>query len=325
MTSTPSLKKPCGVVITGPTASGKTWLSEFIASRLDGEPINVDIGQIYTPLSVGTAKPDWRNKPFKCHLFDLFDNPCEFTVAAYRLLALQTVSNLFVNGKLPVFVGGSAFYIKSLFFPPKQISANVGSVEKIDLSLDTKQLWDVLVEIDSDRAQALHPNDRYRIVRALQIWQITGTKPSLYQPEFKLDFNALVIFIIPSRKILGERISKRTREMIYQEGWIEEARTFLNTKWEPFIERKGFIGYKEIFEWLRNGEKQKDLDMVVEAIIRKTFQYARRQLIFLKKLRRDLESHQQVLNNELLVKTFSDVSEKVGEESEKLSRKFCDL
>ncbi len=113
------------LIITGPTASGKTDLSLAIAREIDAEIINGDVGQFYTPLSVGTAKPDWRNQEVPHHLFDIISEPQDFSVSAYRQLVIDTAEKVWQRGRLPIIVGGSLFYIKSLFFPPMQQHASV--------------------------------------------------------------------------------------------------------------------------------------------------------------------------------------------------------
>ena len=106
------------LIISGPTASGKTNLSEKIAQEFDGEIINADVGQFYVPLSIGTAKPDWKNSPLKQHLFDIIDEPVNFNVSRYRELVFDKVNEIWAQNAIPILVGGSGFYLKSLFQAP---------------------------------------------------------------------------------------------------------------------------------------------------------------------------------------------------------------
>ena len=277
---------PRVIIVTGPTASGKTDLSETLAQRCNGSIINADMGQFYTPLTIGTAKPDWKNKLFDCLLFDILDQPVELNIVKYRAMVLQAVSTIIAQGKVPIIVGGSLFYIKSLFFPPLP-QQKTEHFSDVDFTRSTYALWSLLNTIDVDRAKQIHHNDRYRIVRALTIWQQTGVKPSKQQPVFAPAFNTLVISLEPARDVLKKRIEMRTCIML-QQGLIDEARTLVNTDWEAFLEKKGLIGYHELFAWIRAVQHESLLDATAGVIVQKTWQYAKRQLTFLSKFKNEL-------------------------------------
>jgi tRNA dimethylallyltransferase len=283
---------PHVVIVIGPTASGKTFLAEHYALNYNGEIINADMGQFYTPLTIGTAKPAWRDKPFTCHLFDIIDAPETLDVRRYRTLVRTAVDDCLVSHKLPIIVGGSLFYVQSLFFPPHDIE-HITPEQTIDLEQDTASLWDLLNTIDSERAQALHPNDRYRIVRALNIWQTTRQKPSRLKPRYEKPFIAPIniIALEPPRDELCERIQERTTDMMYKEGWLEEAEQLLDTPWETFVQQRGFIGYIEIFAWIRAGKNRDELPDLITKISIKTQQYAKRQITFWHKLHKLLIPH----------------------------------
>lgn len=217
-------------VIIGPTASGKTLLAEHLASISQGEIINADMGQFYEPLTIGTAKPLWRIKPFACHLFDIVTTPTEFNASVFRTAVIDCVHRCTAHQKKPFIVGGSLFYVKSLFFPPYSIK-QIEHHSPIDTITDSATLWRMLNEIDPDRAQAIHPNDRYRITRALTLWHTTGQKPSTLNPQFNAPFDACIIALEPSEKELKEHIAARTAHMINEEGWIQEAEHLIHTPW----------------------------------------------------------------------------------------------
>jgi len=283
--------------ISGPTASGKTNFSLKLEKKLSeqcniqSEIINADIGQFYLPLSIGTAKPDWKNMPIKHHLFDIVDQPKDYNVVAYKKLLLTIAKTIWNKGKLPIVVGGSLFYIQSIFFPPKnEIGDSKNNFIKEDGDEDSKNLWERLYQIDPKRAQTIHHSDTYRIKRALTIWEGTGKKPSEYEPEFKREFHARIVFINLPKDILYKRINMRTQEMITKKGWIEEVQNLKNTPWEPFILKKKLIGYPEIFEWVNTGAKKKEIPALITIIQQKTRNYAKRQVTFWKKLRTILKS-----------------------------------
>ncbi|MBD3231153.1 tRNA (adenosine(37)-N6)-dimethylallyltransferase MiaA [Candidatus Dependentiae bacterium] len=266
--------------ISGPTASGKTDFSLELAKLIPSEVINADMGQFYKPLSIGTAKPDWKNTAVPHHLFDIIDEPNDLTVVKYNQLVKLKIKEIWNKNKLPMIVGGSLFYIKSLYYPPKKLPTKNHSPIKGDPFENEITMWDMLYKIDPERAKKIHPNDIYRIQRALNIWQKTGRKPSEYKPDFNPYFNSSFVFIEPPLKILKKRIHDRTINMIKQENWISEAEGLMGTLWEDFIQKKGFIGYSEIFDWIKKGKKLKDFDLLIKNIVSQTFNYAKRQITF---------------------------------------------
>ena len=269
------------LIIIGPTASGKTDLALKIGESLPIEIINADVGQFYTPCSIGTAKPAWKNLSVPHHLFDILDSPQDLNVAEYRKTVIEKVDEISKRGKLPVIVGGSLFYVKSLFFPPQEFLQEI-MVNGYEGVL-TADLWNQLHEVDSQRADKLHHNDRYRIARALNLWDATNVKPSEYEPLFNAPFNALIVVVKPKRESLFDTINKRTNRMIGENplvGWLDEARRLLGTPWESFLNQKKLVGYDTIFAWLRSGENAADLPSLVETIQNETRQYAKRQMTF---------------------------------------------
>jgi tRNA dimethylallyltransferase len=183
-------------------------------------------------------------------------------------------------------VGGSLFYIKSLYFPIH--AQSLPTVQWQDMPDCTNQeLWNQLHDIDPTRARAIHINDRYRLVRALNVWQQTGTAPSSFEPMFAPQFQSLFIFLAPPSEQLRENIAVRTSHMLAS-GWIEETKQLLDTPWEPFLLKKGLIGYPAIIEWLRDGARQASFAALHERIVTDTWQYARRQIIFWRSLERSL-------------------------------------
>lgn len=295
------MKNSCYILfISGPTGSGKTDFSlqlskhlvtdESVGTPADSsvEIINADVGQFYTALSVGTAKPDWKNAPIKHHLFDIINEPAlyEFNVVNYRDMLLKKATEIYKKGKLPIVVGGSLFYIRSLFFPP------LGDTESSPRgqSDENISLWKKLQEIDPKRANEINPSDTYRIQRALSIWKQTGKKPSEQVPEFNPGFHARILFINLPREHLYKRINQRTEEMINDEGWLDEVRGLVGTSWEHFLKEKKLIGYPEIFDWLGQGEMKDEIPSLIERIQIKTRNYAKRQVTFWKKFRTLLET-----------------------------------
>lgn len=273
-------KKPFVIIVTGPTASGKTEFSYELAKHLPIEIINADSGQFYTPLSIGTAKPDWKAQATPAHLFDISDKPSDITVHEYYKLVQEKIDQITIRKNTPCIVGGSLFYLKSLLFPTENLPAPSKRALELVAAIKPQARWAILHTIDPVRAQAIHPNDHYRLERALLIWFTTQRLPSTYRPQYNPSFNALVIAITPPKELLRKRIDKRTLEMIHDGGWVNEAKSLLKTPWQPFIERKGLIGYKELFEWLSSTNKS-SLEKVITLIQQETRRYAKRQITFI--------------------------------------------
>lgn len=277
-------QKPYVLIISGPTASGKTDLSLQLSTYFEIEIINVDVGQFYKPLSIGTAKPDWQKQKVVHHCFDLINEPKDLSAFEFSKIILKKINDIWSRKKIPVLVGGSLFYIKSLFFPPKDLPKFFNS--ETENNFDSK-IWDQLNKIDPKRAKELHKNDIYRIQRALDIWKKTGIKPSEYKPKFEANFNSRIIFINYDRDKLKEKINKRT-ELMIKTGWIEETKKIMGTNWQKFLSIKKLIGYPEIIQWVEDGEKVEKLKDLIEKIQIKTHQYAKRQITFWKSLKKDL-------------------------------------
>ena len=296
---------PFMLIIYGPTGVGKTDLSLEIAENLPAEIINMDVGQFYTPLSVGTAKPHWKESPIPHHLFDIIDEPKNFSVSEYRKILYEKVNEITARKKLPILVGGSGFYLYALLYfqTPYSNSIYMGNhiedsskieivrtpIKSHEISLDS---WQKLYSIDPQRAMAIEKNDIYRIERALNIWKLTGTLPSSYKPEYCPQADYSIIFIERERQELKDRINARVIEM-FNNGWIEEAQSLMNTPWRPFLKKKNLIGYNEIFDYLSEKKTENDFQRMIQTIQAKTRQYAKRQFTFWRKLEREIKKENQ--------------------------------
>src|SRR5439155_3099719 len=123
---------PYMIILFGPTAVGKTELALALASEISAEIVNMDVGQLYTPLSIGTAKPPWKTSSVLHHLFDVINEPKNCTVAEYRDLLIGTLHTIWARGNVPLLVGGSAFYLRSVLFPVQTIISSPVITESID-------------------------------------------------------------------------------------------------------------------------------------------------------------------------------------------------
>jgi tRNA dimethylallyltransferase len=306
------------LIVYGPTAVGKTAFVEELIAQSRGfawphsfEVINGDMGQLYAPLAIGTAKPDLKNPQVPHHLFDVLEEPINFSAYDYRLRCARLIPEIMARGNVPIIVGGSGFYVRSLFFPPHASDDTDIRNHKSDQQGDQKrgsltedrpadnhhdgdgrqdgdhQAWHELFAVDPERARALHPHDMYRIERALALWKKTGTRPSQFLPQFDPIAQCKVIYLDRERDDLVERINRRVVEM-FELGWIGEVAS-LPSVWCPFLKRKGLMGYGDICSALEaNAYKKEELIATIQA---KTRTYARRQRIFWRGLRSSLDRH----------------------------------
>jgi tRNA dimethylallyltransferase len=280
------LKQKFIIIIFGPTAVGKSSFAEKLARKIPSQIINCDIGQFYTPLRIGTAKPDWRSSDIIQHLFDIIDKPEYFDVCQYRKMLFDQVEKIWQRNQIPILVGGSGFYLKSLFFPPvdSQMLEIQGKKYK---EVSSFGLWDILNNIDPERAAKINKNDIYRIRRALHIWERTGKKPSACIPVFDFPSNFLFLFLTRDRKELYDRINKRVLQM-FEEGWLEEVESLVGTEWETFLIEKKIIGYDNIIQYLHGSKGKDDLKNIMEKIQKRTRHYAKRQITFWRSLENQL-------------------------------------
>lgn len=280
------------LVVTGPTGVGKTDFVLKLATAFPAEIVNADIGQMYAPLNIGTAKPVWQNEPTPHHLFDNLVEPKDFSVVQFRASVAELVQEIWARGKTPIIVGGSTLYIKALFFPPIESPEGVCPPDKGLLQTDTRigahvsaSPWQALHEVDPIRAMRLHPNDIYRINRALEIWQRTGVQPSNLVPQFAPLTVDMQLFILNSPKgPLYARIDKRVVDMMRM-GWVAETEK-LNADWCKFLRYKKIIGYELILDFLE--QKITDQAQCVTLIQQRVRNYAKKQQTFWRSLQKAL-------------------------------------
>lgn len=269
------------IIMHGPTGVGKTECADYLASIVPVELINSDMGQLYEPLSIGTAKPDWRALQTPHHLFDVLTKPELFSVQMYREKLKAVLQTIWEKQKIPLIIGGSSYYVMSLFWPPL-IEQEAG--KQSTAYDDDEDVWQRLYEIDPERAEQIDPADRYRIARALDIWQSTGKKPSEYLPKYDPISDYYFIWLTRDRDELYARINERVIAML-DAGWIEEVKALQGTEWESFLRKKKIIGYLEILAYLAG---EITYDRMVEMIQKRTRNYAKRQITFWRMLKKKL-------------------------------------
>lgn len=274
------------IIISGPTATGKSDLALQLGNRI--EIVNADIGSFYTHLTIGTAKPDWKNQTIPHHFFDVIDDTSSWTAPQFRIQLTKLIDEIWSRGNTPVIVGGSAFYIQAFFYknhelqmPDMQLIANLEEQ-------DSHDLWQQLNAIDPLRAQAIDKNDQYRLVRALAIWQTQGQKPSDFQPIFDPIAYFYFITLTRDRDQLYEMINQRVQTMM-QDGWLNEVQSLLDDgPWQDFMLTKKIIGYDVLAAHLLGQCSEQSFDEIVDLIAQRTRNYAKRQITFLTKLQKNV-------------------------------------
>ncbi len=279
-------KRPDLLIITGPTASGKTGLSIKLARLLNAEIISADSMQIYKYMNIGTDKvsSDIQDE-IPHHLIDICNPNEEFSVAKYKKLADKKINDISKRGKLPIIVGGTTMYIKAVvegFMLPYLPDSNFRKRYKEELkTVDNIKLYNYLKMIDPEYANRIHPNDTRRVTRAIEIFHMTGRTRTYF--EFKQNrkesrYNFLQFAIKRNRQELYKKINNRVDEMITA-GLIEEVK-YLFDNHNPGRTASQALGYKEIKEYL---DEKVDMDIAINNIKQGSRHLAKRQLTFLRR------------------------------------------
>lgn len=270
------MKKPL-VVIVGPTAVGKNEVARELAKRIGGEIVSCDSRQVYRYLDIGTAKPTKEERrEIPHHLIDIIEPDKEFNAFLYARKAHKVISGIQRRKGIPILVGGSGLYLRAVI---DGISLKAGRDKKIREGLEkfgSNYLYKKLKKVDPETASRLHPHDRVRIIRALEVHKLTGEPISTLQRLSKRrpDYVLMMIGLKRGREELYQRINERVDRMM-GEGLVEEVRGLLEKGFsKDLIARKG-LGYKEIIGYL-NGEY--DLKEAIQLLKRNTRRFAKRQL-----------------------------------------------
>ncbi len=277
---------PKVLVICGATASGKTSLSVACAEKLNTEIISADSMLVYRDLNIGTAKPTKEEqRGVKHHLIDVVSPFDSFSVSDYEKAALPIVEDLLAQGKTPIICGGTGFYVNALLY--KSQFGNTGASEEVREKYETlykekgkEYLHALLSQIDPESAEKLHANDVKRVIRALEIYDVTG-KPKSMQHDVPIPrFDFVAVSIDYPRELLYERINLRVEQM-FENGLMEEVEALLNAGVSKSAQCMQGIGYKEIVEGLETGAS---IEEIKELIKKNTRNYAKRQITFFKRM-----------------------------------------
>jgi tRNA dimethylallyltransferase len=275
-------------VIAGPTASGKTALGVELALRVGGEIINCDSVQIYQGIEIATAKPSEEEKGgVPHHLIDYVPPTINYTAAAWAEDAAAKIVELESRGKVPVLVGGTGFYLRTLrqplFDSPKTDDALRARLRKIAERKSPEHLYKLLERIDPAAATKLFPRDSVRVIRALEVYLQTGERFSEQQPnraeppEFA---SRIRVFVLdPPREQLYDIINRRA-EQHFDAGLVEEVKQLLASGVSDSSSALGAHGYRRVCEYLRG---ERTLESAVEKTKQDVRNYAKRQLTWFRR------------------------------------------
>lgn len=304
------------VVITGPTATGKSEVGVLVAERVGGEIVSADSMLIYRGMNIGTAKPtrcDMRGIPH--HMIDIVEPDMDYSVALFQKQAREVIADIHKRNKLPILVGGTGLYIRAVIddYDFSGVGGNK-SLRESFLKEAVKKgpdfLHKRLSKIDPDAASKLHPGDIRRIIRALEVYHLTGRPISSYQRvKYSCSLYKLLMFgLIMEREKLYKRIEQRVDKMIAS-GLIEEVRSLLRCGFNRELNSMRGLGYKEISSYL-SGELS--LEQAVELLKRNTRRFAKRQITWFRRDNRikwyDIEKYG---GHEAVAKEITDIIEGV--------------
>lgn len=275
------------LVVVGPTAVGKSAIAIELAKRLDGEIISADSMQIYKGMDVGTAKPGLRERgKIGHHLIDIVEPSEDFSVAEYQRLARATMEKIARRRKLPILVGGSGLYIRSIIdkleFPGGTLKSPVRRELEERAKSDPKSLHEELQRLDPRAAEKIHPHNLRRIIRALEVIKLTGKTFTEYQKDWQKResiYDLKMVGLSLPREKLYAKIDERVDEML-QKGLLEEVKTLVSSGYSRAITARQALGYKELLDHL---EGKRSLGDAVQLIKQRTRNFAKRQLTWFKR------------------------------------------
>ena len=280
-------KKPL-VILTGPTAVGKTALSIKLASEIGGEIISADSMQVYRQMDIGSAKI----KPEEMggiphHLIDILEPEEEFNVCLFEKLALEAMEQIYERGHIPVVVGGTGFYIQALlyqidFTEEETDTAFRDKLWQLGEEKGNHYLHELLRKVDPKSAEEIHENNRKRVIRALEFYENSGKPISTHNKEQRQKtsaYNSCYFVLTDDRKKLYERIESRVDQML-SKGLVDEVRTLKERGCNASMVSMQGLGYKEILEYL---DGRCSLLEAVEKIKKETRHFAKRQLTWFRR------------------------------------------
>ncbi|MBV7276754.1 tRNA (adenosine(37)-N6)-dimethylallyltransferase MiaA [Clostridiaceae bacterium UIB06] len=275
-------------ILAGPTAVGKTDISIKIAKRLNGEIISADSMQIYKYMDIGSAKvteEEMQGVPH--HLIDIVKPQEIFNVSQYKKMAKEAIDNIYERQKIPMLVGGTGLYINSLIYNYDFTEASVDEnyrncLQELAQTNGKEYVHNLLRDIDIESYNRLFPNDLKRVIRALEVFKLTGKTISQFNAEndiYDIPYNVYYFVLTMDREKLYDRINKRV-DIMLEKGLIDEVKKLKSMGYTADMQSMKGIGYKEILYYL-DGEIS--LEEAIYQIKKGSRNYAKRQLTWFRK------------------------------------------
>jgi tRNA dimethylallyltransferase len=279
--------RPKIVVVLGPTAVGKSEVALHLAKSLNGEIVNADSQQVYRLMDIGTGKPSKADRErIRHHLVDIVAPNEEFNAALFRRLATESIRQIHARGRNVIVCGGTGLYLKALthglFEGPGQDPEVRQALEQEITANGVASLYQRLERIDPTVGSSIHPNDRQRIVRALEVYRLTGRPLSEWQKEHGFQENPFEIFkigLLRERAELYNFINLRCERMI-EEGLLEEIRGLVERGFDLDLKPLRSVGYRQMGQVLRGTQSMND---AIEEMKQETRHLAKRQLTWFRR------------------------------------------
>lgn len=280
------LKKIPIIILTGPTAVGKTKLSIELAKKLNGEIISADSMQVYEFMDIGSAKITEKEKEGIEHfLIDVVKPHEDFTVSDFNRLATIAIKDIYSRGKTPIITGGTGLYLNSLIYDMDFGKSGSNSEIRDELNnlykkYGNEYMYDILKSYSEEAASRIHPNNVKRVIRAIEIFKQDGSLGD-FSKDLKPNhmFSPSIVILGRDRQVLYDRINKRV-DLMFSNGLLEEVMALKQMGYnQNMVSMKG-IGYKEVYEYL---DGVYGLDFCIDIIKQGSRQYAKRQITWFKK------------------------------------------
>lgn len=276
------------IILTGPTAVGKTALSIGLAKAVNGEIISADSMQVYRKMNIGTAKIEPSEmQGVRHHLIDILDPGEEFNVVLFKKYALDAMEDIYSRGKIPVIVGGTGFYIQALLYDIDfEDNDNDMSyreeLQRLAAEKGNSYIHDMLFKVDSESAEKIHENNVKRVIRALEFYRKTGMKISEHnetEAQKESPYNFEYFVLNDDRSKLYDRIDRRI-DIMLEQGLIDEVRQLVSEGYSRDLVSMQGLGYKEIIDYIQG---RCSLDEAVYTLKRDTRHFAKRQITWFKR------------------------------------------
>ena len=287
------ISKNYPLAIIGPTASGKSEVAVVLAKKINGEVVGMDSRQIYEGMAIGTAQPTLDEQGgVPHHMIGIKPLNEEIAAGAYAKLVLNLVTDIQSRGKIPVICGGAGLYYRAItkgIFEESvsDLNARKQLEDEYDKNGSTN-LMDRLMELDPEYAEIVHPNNKKRLIRALEIYASTGKPPTEHYQNQSKDsqpqLDLFTIYIDWELDELGDRIAKRTTKML-KAGWVNEVRTLMKQYPDEVLHPLDSIGYSQIITYLNDEISEEELETEITL---RTRQFAVRQIKWFRKETIDL-------------------------------------